>query len=689
MKKIFIVIRVGLRSLKRILTGHFSDFYRGKSPIRILELFINYVKENGLRATARKLKQTFLRIDRNIGGNLAFPNGLVSGVNPSDITEWARHKLRPTTIVIPSYNDLNVLIPCLESLQATTDPKIVDIIVVDDYCEEENREELRKLENEQVRVVFREENGGFAIAVNSGLKEVDEKRDVVLVNSDIVAHEGWFEALQYGAYEFGTDVGIVGPKLLYPDGRIQSAGSHRNTESPEFFDHYYRFQEANYGPANVPQYCIGVTGAVMYVKREFINYVGILDEGFAFAFEDMDWCLRGWKAGYRSLYFPSSVLTHVESATRHKNKTISEREQKSIDYFWKKWGSFLDNRNVRDKDGKIRVIYVLQTLGWSGGIRIVFEHANKLPKDKYSVEIWGLDHHDCPWELDPEVRMRTFKNYDRMTTALGNEEAIKVATWWETAFPVWLSSVIKGIPVYFIQEIETWFYPDDVVSQAAVTSCYRKEFKNMTTSQYNLEEIQSFGLKATAIPCGYDDDTYKQLKGVERDDTTILAVGRSFFQKNLAMTLEAWKSLGDDRPTLKLFGSEPELKKKDDRIEYIVTPSNEEVNTLYNECAIFIQTSRHEGFCLPLLEAMSTGAAVICTDAHGNRDFCKDGVNCIMVDQDNSEQLAAAIKKLLGDKALRTKLGKAAKKTAENYQWDVIMPKVDDFYTEVAKNAGN
>ena len=45
---------------------------------------------------------------------------------------------------------------------------------------------------------------------------------------------------------------------------------------------------------------------------------------------------------------------------------------------------------------------------------------------------------------------------------------------------------------------------------------------------------------------------------------------------------------------------------------------------------MFVQTSRHEGFCLPVLEAMAAGAPVVCTDADGNRDFCRDGENCLM-----------------------------------------------------------
>ena len=61
-----------------------------------------------------------------------------------------------------------------------------------------------------------------------------------------------------------------------------------------------------------------------------------------------------------------------------------------------------------------------------------------------------------------------------------------------------------------------------------------------------------------------------------------------------------------------------------------MAPSDAEVNELLNTATVFVQTSRHEGFCLPVLEAMATGIPVVCTDAHGNRDFCRDGENCLM-----------------------------------------------------------
>ena len=93
-------------------------------------------------------------------------------------------------------------------------------------------------------------------AVEEALK-LNPDTDVVMINNDIEAKEGWLKALCFGAYGYGKNpekIGIVGAKLLYPDGTIQHAGAHRNSD-PDFkfeFDHYYRFRPSDYGPANVP-----------------------------------------------------------------------------------------------------------------------------------------------------------------------------------------------------------------------------------------------------------------------------------------------------------------------------------------------------------------------------------------------------------------------------------------------------
>lgn len=680
-KIVFVAMKKAIKKLLRlrvVITGT-ENFYKDKSFFWTLKNVFVYPFKYGVKATLSKLKKEVIRVSRGGNTNHHFPNGLVSGVDETVVREWVAKK--PVSIVIPSYNDYELLVACIESIHQFSTEIQYEIIVVDDYCVEENRTKLRTLADDKTRIIFRKKNGGFSKAVNTGLTEVPPKNDAVILNSDIVAHPNWLKALQYGAYEFGEKVGIVGPKLLYPDGRIQSAGSFRNTESPEWFDHYYRFQDSNYGPANVPQYCIGITGACQYVTRDFMDSVGILDEGFEFAFEDMDYCLRGWEKGFKTLYFPASSLTHHESATRAKNKDIGVKEKKSVVYFWKKWGDWFDHRNVKNSDGKIKIIFILQTLGYSGGIKNVIEHANRLSKKNFATEIWSLDGSSV-WPID--VPTRSFKNYKTLEGALSKEEAIKVATWWETSAPVWLSSVKRGIAVNFIQEIESWFYPDDIDAQRTVLSCYRKEFKNLTISNYNKGEISQLGLSATMIPCGYEPGVYYKIDSIQKERNVLLAVGRSFFQKNFNFSFDAWQLLGNKKPNFWLFGTEPDLASLDKKITYHTKPTDKELNELYNKSTVFIQTSRHEGFCLPILEAMASGTPVICTDAHGNRDFSIDGKTCLMVDHDDTNALSSTISKLFSDEKLQKRLIKNSLNEVKKYKWSVVTDQLEDYYNGVA-----
>jgi glycosyltransferase involved in cell wall biosynthesis len=102
-----------------------------------------------------------------------------------------------------------------------------------------------------------------------------------------------------------------------------------------------------------------------------------------------------------------------------------------------------------------------------------------------------------------------------------------------------------------------------------------------------------------------------------------------------------------------------------------------------NRATALVQTSRHEGFCLPLLEAMAAGAPVVCTDAHGNRDFCRDGENCLMV-ADDPRSVAAALDRLFADAELRERLAREGRRTAEAYGWDRRVDELERFFESVA-----
>ncbi|HEY2180643.1 MAG TPA: glycosyltransferase [Solirubrobacteraceae bacterium] len=624
---------------------------------------------------------------------------------------WYREHAQPVDIVIPSYRDAEHVRKLVHSIQQTVRPDMARVIVADDGSGAEHLAALRQVEGISL-LIESDRNSGFAANANRGIAATDQGRDVVVLNSDVEALPGWLECLQYGAYAHEGGAGIVGAQLQYPDGRIQFGGTVRNRDQPQWFDHRYRFKPHGWGPAETPSPALAVTGACMYVRRAVIEQIGAFDERYAMAYEDVDWCLRAWQANLGVLYFPSAQLVHHESVTRGTN--VGEREAESQRLFWERWSDFFDRRIVaagpdaavgadcRAREAAssaraepapatarapLRIVYATEDTGVGGGHRDIFEHLNRLADRGHDVALYTLG---APPDWFPlRVAVHTFDDYEALGDALAQVDAIKVATWWMTAAPVWRASIPRGLPVYFVQDIETSYYPDHERARHAVLDSYRPEFRYMTISSWNRDRLRELGLDAELIPPGIDLDTFRPRSNVQRRDDLVLALGRTNPLKNLPLTLAAWRSLGDRRGELCLFGIEPELLDTQlarDGARYVSSPSDELVGELLSRATVFVQTSVHEGFALPPLEAMATGAAVVCTDAHGNRDFCVDGVNCLMPEP-TPAAVGSALRRLLDDRDMRDELGRAGIETAQDYAWDKRIDALERFFQRVAASA--
>lgn len=473
-------------------------------------------------------------------------------------------------------------------------------------------------------------------------------------------------ALQYAArrYELVDGrVGAVTPQLVDQESGARVNGLEWDRLQRSWVTSAVR--GVDLGQGDIPRYVLSAPMHGLYVRGEVVRSSSA-EASFAGLEAELGELLKSaWKRGWRALAFPMVSLTSAPVAAPAASKADLE---------------WLTGRTVRDARGRTRIIYVLLATTISGGIRTVFEQSEYLLDLGHDVQIWSLQ--NAPDWTSSRTPIVTFDNYRDLGEALAGEQAIKIATWWETAQLVWLSAVNNGVALYYVQEFETWFYPNDAVAQAAVAASYRLEMDHVTIAQYQAEELQSIGVPATVISSAYDDAKF-QPTGSVRSANTVMAVGRTFFQKNFAMTIAAWRSMGSDRPDLLLYGFEPEIA-RDQGIEYVVKPTDAQINDLYNRATVFVQTSRHEGFCLPILEAMAAGCPVITTDSHGNRDFCYDGVNCIVVEQDDTEGLAAAIRKVLGDPALQQKLRVAGLKTAQDYTWQVVAKKLEARYLALA-----
>jgi GT2 family glycosyltransferase/glycosyltransferase involved in cell wall biosynthesis len=588
---------------------------------------------------------------------------------------WFAEHGRPVTVVIPSFGSAEEVAKAVKSIRRTTPERLVRIILSDDAGPAADRAGLRTIEG--VELIEGEVNLGFAGNAGRGLERADPGNDVVLLNPDVEAERGWLQSLQYAAYGEADGVGIVGARLLYANGQIQHAGVERNPLAPDWFDHRFRFAPSGHGPADVPAPVLAVTGACMYLKRELIDRVGSIDTGYPMAFEDVDWCLRAWQAGYRVVYEPSAILEHTESSTR--GRTQGEREMASQERFWSRWESTFGPRSVADAEGRLRIVYVTEGTDVGGGHRLVFEDINSLVAQGHSVELFALD--ERPEWFDLKAPVHCFPDYGELERALAPLHAIKVATWWRTAAPVWAASVVQGIPVYFVQDIETTYYPDDEPGRHRVLATYRPEFRYLTTSSWNRDRLHELGHAAELVAPGIDLETFRPLPGARRE-SAVLALGRVNPLKRFGLTVDAWRALPEPRPALRLFGVEPELAPEG--ASYDVAPTDARVNELLNECAVFVQTSSHEGFALPPLEAMAAGTAVVCTDADGNRDYCRDGVNCLITPS-TPAAVAHALRRVLGDPELRERLGTAGIETARSYGLARRAESLGAFFAALAK----
>lgn len=185
-------------------------------------------------------------------------------------------------------------------------------------------------------------NSGFSQTVNVGMRMArSEGRDVVLWNSDLVMQTpGWVERCQTTVMdgENGEHVpaAVVGALLTYPNGLIQHAGINFSFLTRRFFERF------KYGPGNLPAaleaVSLPVTGAFQYIRSQTLMDVGIYDEQFKLGFEDVDYCVRVYKAGLDCVYNPNVRATHHESFTRgHKSQKVIAWEAESWQTFVQKY----------------------------------------------------------------------------------------------------------------------------------------------------------------------------------------------------------------------------------------------------------------------------------------------------------------------------------------------------------------
>ncbi len=214
--------------------------------------------------------------------------------------------LPAVTVIVLNWNAAGYLEACLASLLAQDYPAF-RVLVVDNASTDDSLARARA-RFPDVPVIASRENAGFAAGNNLALKQL-ETPIAVLANPDIVVEPGWLSAL-IAPFLSDPRVGIAGGQTRYPDGTLQHAGG--LIRPPQAIAAYRRPSPDEPAAMIDVDYVIGATLAV---RRELLERVGPLDEGFFLYYEEADLCARARRAGYRVVYVPAARLVHVESAT--------------------------------------------------------------------------------------------------------------------------------------------------------------------------------------------------------------------------------------------------------------------------------------------------------------------------------------------------------------------------------------
>lgn len=216
----------------------------------------------------------------------------------------------PVSVIICAYNRYDETMACIESVRRHTDPGLLaEIVLVDDASTERGLTEL--VGSGGLQVVHHRQNTGFLDAANDGAA-VASGRYLFFLNNDAVVTPAWLEPLLERIGQ--PNVGAVGSKLVYPDGRLQEAGGVIFSDGSGW--NLGRGGDKDDPRYNFPREVDYCSGAALLVRRDLFEQRGGFDRIFAPGYyEEVDFCFYLRSRGFRVYYEPRSTVIHHEGLT--------------------------------------------------------------------------------------------------------------------------------------------------------------------------------------------------------------------------------------------------------------------------------------------------------------------------------------------------------------------------------------
>ncbi len=330
-----------LRATVRVLTT--LKQRRAWNPVnwpRQTKRFVHAIRVHGWRATLDALqyhRPTQTGLDPAI--EPVTPPDETQAPSPVTLAEMTSPGEHVTaSVIIPVYNNVHYTAHCLASIYRHPPKTAFEVVVVNDCSDDGTTEFLNQCDG--IRVVHNESNLGFIGSCNAGAAKATGST-LVFLNNDTEVTNNWLDAL-LETFEQWPQAGIVGARLVYPDGRLQEAGG-------IVFNDGSGWNYGRLGPSEAGRVCFVseadyVSGACLAISRELFQTLGGFDDHYAPAYyEDTDLCFKVRAKGLSVLYQPRSTIIHFEGISSGTDESSGIKRYQAInrEKFKARWGDTL------------------------------------------------------------------------------------------------------------------------------------------------------------------------------------------------------------------------------------------------------------------------------------------------------------------------------------------------------------
>jgi GT2 family glycosyltransferase/glycosyltransferase involved in cell wall biosynthesis len=531
------------------------------------------------------------------------------------------------TLVILAWNHWELTERCLETL-AATDLEGAEVLVVDNGSTDETPERLARIS--WIRTLRLPSNLGFVRGNNAGIAAAAPGSDVVLLNNDLeFTQRDWLRRLAACACS-APDVGIVGCRMVLPDGRLLHAGTYIMPDT--IWGQQVGALERDVGQHTVVEEVEGIVFACAYIRRQVLDEIGGLALDFESYFEDTDFCLRARRAGWKTVLCGEVSLVHDEhGSTQDQTGALMKLFQGSRKTFRRKW--------QRELEARYRYQLFWQSImnfptGYAMSCREFLRTLDQ--QGVYAVYryVYG------PRTVFPPIERESSGDY-RLNVL--RDRAVPRTP--EVAVVYGQGDVFarnRGRYKIGFTMLEVDGFPDEWVSQA------NRMDEVWVPSEFNRRGFLESGVKRPVhlVPLGVDVRYFHPGTAAfpnPAGEFMFLALFEWGERKEPGLLLRAFNDeFSAHEPVrllCKVINTDPNLRLKEEirqlglraaggKISYLFNLEfpHYQLGALYRSADAFVSVSRGEGWNMPLMEAMACGLPAIATDWGAHQEFVHEGI---------------------------------------------------------------